>query len=1234
MESSELYRSCQLGDKTTVINLLKAETKKPEKSLRPHVQVTVRDFSYVDRRNGDTPLHWVCKHGWLDVLKILVEEEGYREEYLWAVDKYSTLRKTPMHFAIEHGHSDMVLYLISKYTCIEIVGRLLEHSQLSKRTNRDVLIEVIQLSIKHGVWHPNETNSEGNTLLHVACKANRPDIIEYLVSGAKCDPNSKNNDGKTPAQLTFSYIKKAVNYSETIGANSEGFLGLMSTLVSLTNCDELQCIELLKHSLKYCDSTWRPDDKTINGNTALHLACKANKHEIVKFLLGEAQCNPNVENSDGKTPVHLTLHFSIIHELVDHGAIVNAELVSNLMISFIEQSMKAESIIALLRIALNKHTWNTNEKLPPQGDTLLHLACMFYQWHFAAFFLSEAKCDPNIRNCAGKTPIQLIWETRDPHELAASFKGFEILINHGAISDSGVVSRLIDAAKQFYLLHNAQCWPKENIFKAIELFKLSLKNCTWNPNDKINDKGDTVLHSASIIVEPCEIIHYLLSEANCNPNIKNNEGLVPLDIVCESVASSPEVIQDFVRHGAKAKNISMMCIPNRYPKLLNLNKSFQSLVKLFIVGNPCVGKSTLTAALKKELSFIDKLLTSKKVTDVDERTAGIIPHDFNSKKYGPVTIYDFAGHRVFYSSHAALLQSAVQSSPPLFILVVNLCDSDEEIKQNILYWYSFLDNLCTSVIRKPHVIVVGSHADKLKTDPDMKLCVLDTQLFGNLEYIGFVAMDCQYCESSGISTLRQMIMESCRSLRTQDEISFNAHCFYVFIMDQFKELNAIKLSIIQAHIKNQQRVMNKAEIVYFLPQNIEALCRICSELNDRGHILLLKDKNKVGDSWVIIDKPVLLSEITGTVFAPGGFRQHVSLASNTGVVPFSVLMINFPDYDPKMVVDFLTHLEFCNEICDEKVYKLISDQHSQSPNEHYYLFPALIKLSIPDNMWESKMCYAYNCGWILQSTVSHEFFSSRFIQVLLLRLAFSFALNVSSEEVVEQHLGIHRKCSLWKNGIFWGNRFGVEILVEVLPNNKAVVVLMRLMNSAYTTEAVNLRSGVISTVLQCAQQFCPQLDITDSLINSVESQNYPLISLSDLTHFTIQDVAKATIETSHEQPVYVVSSTGATTPFYDLIMFEPYAELSKSTIQSLCIEENSEKVVSDHFLVNICCQVSESKNTSMLIKILSEKQPTTVEGSDLLHDLHRWRDRYEGTYKCLRDKLDQFSVFGGRNILV
>ena len=48
----------------------------------------------------------------------------------------------------------------------------------------------------------------------------------------------------------------------------------------------------------------------------------------------------------------------------------------------------------------------------------------------------------------------------------------------------------------------------------------------------------------------------------------------------------------------------------------------------------------------------------------------------------------------------------------------------------------------------------------------------------------------------------------------------------------------------------------------------------------------------IENSWIIIDKDLLLREVNGSVLAPAGFTEYKSLTL-TGVVPFSKVLDQF-----------------------------------------------------------------------------------------------------------------------------------------------------------------------------------------------------------------------------------------------------------------------------------------------------------------------------------------------------
>ena len=667
----------------------------------------------------------------------------------------------------------------------------------------------------------------------------------------------------------------------------------------------------------------------------------------------------------------------------------------------------------------------------------------------------------------------------------------------------------------------------------------------------------------------------------------------------------------------------------------------QTPVKLLVVGNPSAGKSTLTKALQKE-SFGLKRFRKRivKVSGVRMMTAGIVPHEFESKTYGRVTLYDFAGQREFYGSHAALLQNTIQTSTPIFLLVVDLSKSNEDIKHNIFYWLSFLENQCTSVSNKPHFVVIGSHTDILKSrgeNPKHKASfiasLLTTPQFASLEFTRFVAMDCQYADSAGMRELHKILKSSCDILRSQESINFNAHCFLVYLLDKFRNATALTLATIQARIKED---IDKAEslegdVENFLPSNIDSLFEICIQLNDRGHLLVLKNSSAIEDSWIIVDRTALLAEVNGTIFAPEGFKQRIKLASSTGVVPLSSLTKHFPEHDRTMLVGFLSHLEFCHEISDDEIIGQISQEQASTvgtaaaKGERYLFFPGLVTLAVPTTVWEPLPQFEYHCGWILQCSRPEQFFGPRFLQVLLLRLAFSFAFKKLPSTDIPS---LQRKCSIWKNGIYWGDRSGTEVLVEIAKQKRVIVLMQcREVNSEY----LHTRSLLIQKVLAAAREFCSKVSTVESFINPSDTTQYPLKSTAQLTLYDVTEVATAVTKGESS----VVQDTGKTYPLDSLLSFEPYADLGEPNLRELFAGGNQRLKI-----FSIAERIPD-KNTEM-IKMIFKPSPTQLRermsggsiASPVYHMLEMWRDSCDGTYQCLREKLDQFSVFAGRNPLV
>ena len=215
-------------------------------------------------------------------------------------------------------------------------------------------------------------------------------------------------------------------------------------------------------------------------------------------------------------------------------------------------------------------------------------------------------------------------------------------------------------------------------------------------------------------------------------------------------------------------------------------------------------------------------------------------------------------------------------------------------------------------------------------------------------------------------------------------------------------------------------------------------------------------------SWVVVKKEALLREVNGTLFAPDNFKQYRQVASNTGIVPIATLGELFPQYSSEMLVGCLESMEFCHPVDPSTLQTTnLKATSSSLPSETRLLFfPSLVKEHRPGDLPSSRF------GWCLGCSDPHQFFSNRFLHVLLLRLAFTFPLASKNRSLCPTLHGLERQCEVWQNGISWKSVSGVSTIVEIVDLNRWVIVLV----SEKSREAVETCSSVIRMILDLQHQ--------------------------------------------------------------------------------------------------------------------------------------------------------------------
>ena len=785
--------------------------------------------------------------------------------------------------------------------------------------------------------------------------------------------------------------------------------------------------------------------------------------------------------------------------------------------------------------------------------------------------------------------------------------------------------------------------------KWYEVVRLLITKYKCEPDAK-DKEGQTPLHCACANGQ-LDFVMYLVTECNCDPLKIDKYGDTPLSLAC--CCSHYDVVSFLLTTGkldkTSDKKLQSGSSDHTLQSLVSYRRShpFHPAFKVFVVGNQSTGKSTLVKALENRLTDTSLLgaVTGrfKKVSRVELPTAGIIPTHVHSPQLGHIIIYDFAGQYEYYSSHAAYLENLVSSPGVLFLLVVDISKEKEEIVRNLQYWSSFIANLCNRCLGMPQIVVVGSHADVAKSQgehPSKKLSSSYSNLDSSLAS-SKVVLNCTQAASSSLSSVSNIIATSSQTFHKQCKVDVQVHLLNGVIKQQFGDATTFR-NLSKFLLTRKNSLIRQKHL---LPSDDAILSKHLSTLSEHGQLLYLRNDKNIHDSWVILNKELLLSQVNGTIFAPEHFKQHHDISSSTGVVPLSEIKKIFPDHNPQMIAGFLTHLEFCHQIGESEA-SLISRGHlksSDTQSESYYFFPALVSEERPEESCMSIERAGHKSGWCLQQTQEDQFFTSRFLHVVLLQLSFRFVLAPDSAKTDESCPVIQRKCNVWKSGIHWLTMNGVEAIVEVVEQSTAVTVVVGCQEGGEMA-SVQVRSDLIRTVLEMKEKYSGAVEVRESLISPSELDSYPLKCPKNLCLFDMDSIAL----TISEESKFVTRKQGfkqQVKSTKEIFYFEPFSLLSTDILKELFEESNDKKELDVRFLKQLGEAMQDQVNELQQILHVKAKalraavhsSPPSVRDDPAHHCylvLKIWKEQGHRSYGDLRSALSKFSVFCGRNPLV
>ncbi len=1060
--------------------------------------------------NDRTPLHLACvpKGLNLDIVRMLVSEFGADVN---ARDKFGNI---PLHIAAATGKAELVRTFITEFGC-----------------------------------SPHVIGFQGQTLLHFACLGGNKELVDLLISEYKISPLVASQVGDLPI------------HSAALGGNSETVRELVSnhgtSVNSRNGCNQTPlhyavCLLAPEKVIQTLVSELGADVNALDSRnrTPLMYATVTQNCLSINELVTECGCSPFLTDSEGRTLLHYACIKFDLTELTTHNILrllqsidftgafhfglryvfdfrISADT-ENVVMCFLVSECDLDPMVPShtgdlpLHVAASTGFETAARSLVSEydcsvdyanysGRTPLHVACLKGRLALVHMLIAEYGADPNVCDSDGNTPLHLAVLGGNTDVVVALITEFNC--NLFAKGERGRT-----------LLHHACSIGHSQLVELlVERFKCYLLS--------VDVDGDTPLHLAAQF-RNIEVVELLLYKYGTPVMFKNKTGLTARD-----VAATDEV-----------KDIIDNYLPSNNEEIYSQSR-LSSVMQVFVVGHPGSGKTTLVKALQSCTGWKYFLVRKVSEQDIDLHTAGIIPsrHSLGGDS-GEVMFYDFAGDPEYYSSHAAILE--VLSSPGchVFLLVVDLSRDQDQLRQQLGHWITFISNNSKHPQGRSVVLIIGSHADVVKAqrqDPNATLACIRAftfdqcnQLSGNLQVEDAFELDCRNLYSTNISKVLQRLKDL-TSRNPPKEISPGAAILLKYLDRVVKPTHVTcKLATLFEFIRIS---------IIHLPRNTKELCEIAQELHDIGRLIIVKSNSgDLKNHWLILEVSKVTRDIHEKLFSTSAtlkrkrswaisddssLQQHLQL----GIIPDCKLQEILPSYISK---ECLIQLQYCQEFCSIDVLPdhSITDAEVHHNSSSFLFFPALLQLERAEVSWSAPEKLAFCRGCYVQCSGDFVCLSSRFIHVLLLRLAFRFAFPIPSrlsntvhtdspvqererpcalETSVANCVNLYgHHCELWKYGMHWLMEEGVECLVEIVKGAKGVLVVARSENQ-FKRECDGVFSALVKEVREAKTEFCFSLDTELMLIAPDELNHSSLPEVGNLQLFKVSDVQKVISRTQN-----------------------------------------------------------------------------------------------------------------------
>lgn len=1126
-------------------------------------------------KNGNTPIHLACHHGYKSMVAYIKEidrldlgvknSEGdtpfhlacamfkYMVIYLLEIAKVdlnslNILGHSPVQSAIRQERWETAIYLVKEHGCspcgVDHYGNTLLH-ELSRRGMYDQFKEVAST----GKLYLSSQNTVGDTPLHIACHHAHSSIVEYLLLQDSIDLNLTNQNGLTPVgvachQSNWQIGLRLITESgcSPVGTDQEGNTYIHGACMT-NNFSALQHI-VSSGSVSYTVQNRK-------GDSPLHIACYNGNMEIIRFLISLPNSTHCCRNTAGDTPLHFASmagHADVIKFLMEnsHGDNLTLNNAKNLPLHLACEYGHTEAARMLVSLsppnvlkqvieskngqgktptefALICQKWDTAVYMATLSDTYvpaverhLHLFCSEGYYDLIRTIFSTLKVDVNCRDRFKNTPL---------HHACKS-GGIDIIryLLLEANADATCANELQNTP-----IHTASL---EGHYDAVSLL---LETEGVDPNVP-NKEKNTPLHMACSR-RHFNVIKCLMKTGRVDPFITNKDGKTPMDsLTCNSSPLSPEcteVLQLF-------ESLKLSAV--KYP--------VHSYTKVIICGHPKSGKSSLAKVLldrgSNKRRFSLNMLTKKYVTGVHFDTLGMMPSDIQTLDQDNIMLYDLSGQMRYHSSHVAYLKSLNRTSPSVFLLMVSAKSSEEDIKEQLRYWYSLIISTCNPDVSKSVVLVIASHVDTLEKKDMSRLKVLIDETMNDQEqtlcsYSTNHFLNCSKLVSKRLLPFFNLLTENCKSIRSSSPLTFGvspyAHSLFSFLSSSVTERAITLVSLV--------RRISSDDSFNLLPSQTQIIEELLVSLRDRGLINLITSSDPSCTKWIVVNLQYVCSDLLGSLFAApstSGTEQGMALQAqtNTGIVPVHSLEAMFPDCSNSMLVGLLQGLELCYEVNVKALTQIPNNLNSPNiqDKKRRLFFPNFVSLEEPEA--ENITC---GTGWCLVNSASCPFISLHLSHALLLRLLRQYCLPDVTHSLSNATPVL--SFDVWKNGIRWVTKKCIEVTVKVCIKSQKITLSLSYAKDNIL-EHMTLRNELILSIRRVLSDLIPLSKIKEYFVPSTQVKALNKHHFNELQLYCIEELSNA-ILSGKDCLIEKSQSVNLT----DLIHNDPYLSLSLKHYQLL-----------------------------------------------------------------------------------